>query len=135
MIYLNGANMPTTTLENVRIELDRWRGTREKSGRIPNRIWLQAIGLLDKHPMSEICRVLRLCHTQLKNKCKQHDPFMIKNDTPFYEVAMPSIKHQQTDIKLGATVEIKRPDGTLVIIKHLSDSVIMSLISSFIRSH
>ncbi len=134
MIYLNGANMPTTTLETVRIELDRWRGTREKSGRIPNRIWLQAIGLLDNHSMSEICRVLRLSHTQLKNKCKQHDPFTIKSDTPFYEVAMPSIKHQQTDIRLGASIEITRPDGTLVIIKHLSDPVIMSLISSFVRS-
>ncbi len=75
--------MPNTTLETVRIELDRWRGTREKSGRIPNRIWLQAIGLLDNHSMSEICRALRLSHTQLKNKCKQHDTFTIKSDTPF----------------------------------------------------
>ncbi len=84
--------MPPTTLETLRNELDRWRGTREKSGRIPNRIWLQALGLLDKHSMSEICRALRLSHTQLKNKCKQHDPFAIKSDKPFYEVAMPSIK-------------------------------------------
>lgn len=126
--------MATTTLETVRVELDRWRGTREKSGRIPNRIWIQAIGLLDKHSMSEICRVLRLSHTQLKNKLKQHDPFTIKSDTPFYEVAMPSIKHQQTDIKLGTSIEIKRPDGTLIIIKHLSDTVIINLISSFVRS-
>ncbi len=32
MINLYGVNMPTTTLETVRVELDRWRGTREKSG-------------------------------------------------------------------------------------------------------
>ncbi len=36
--------MPTTTLETVRVELDRWRGTREKSGRAPNRIMLVLIG-------------------------------------------------------------------------------------------
>jgi len=126
--------MAITTLETVRIEIEHWRGTREKSGRIPNRIWSQAIRLLDKHSMSEICRVLRLSHTQLKNKIKKHDPFTIKTDTPFYEVAMPSIKQQQTDIKLGTSIEIKRPDGTLVIIKHLSDPVIINMISSFVRS-
>ena len=66
--------MATKTLEAVLIEIEHWRGTREKSGRIPNRIWLQAIQLLNKHSMSEICRVLCLSHTQLKNKIKQHDP-------------------------------------------------------------
>lgn len=62
--------MATTKLETVRIEIEYWRGTREKSGRIPNRIWSQAIRLLDKHSMSEICRVLRLSHTQLKIRSK-----------------------------------------------------------------
>lgn len=47
---------------------------------------------------------------------------------------MPSIKHQQTDIKLGTSIEIKRPDGTLVIMNHLSDPVIINLISSFVSS-
>jgi hypothetical protein len=126
--------MATTTLETVRLEIEHWRGTREKTGRIPNRIWSQAIRLLDKHSMSEICRALRLSHTQLKNKIKKHDPFTLNSDTPFYEVAMPSIKHQQTDIHLGVSIEIKRPDGTLLTIRHLSDSVLINMISSLIRS-
>lgn len=46
--------------------------------------------------MSEICRMLRLSHTQLKNKIKQHDPFTIKSDTPFYKVATASIKREHT---------------------------------------
>lgn len=33
--------MTNTTLETVGVELDRWRGNREKYGRIPNSIWLQ----------------------------------------------------------------------------------------------
>tara|TARA_R110002110_G_scaffold414387_2_gene644256 strand:- start:1173 stop:1556 length:384 start_codon:yes stop_codon:yes gene_type:complete len=126
--------MTTTTLEAVRIEIEHWRGTREKTGRIPNRIWSQAIRLLDKHSMSEICRALRLSHTQLKNKIKQRDPFTLKSDMPFYEVAMPSIKHQQTDVHLGACLEIKRPDGTLMTIRHASDSVLINMLSSLIRS-
>ena len=125
--------MANTTLEAVRLEIEHWRGAREKSGRIPNRIWSQAISLLDKHSMTEICRVLRLGHTQLKNKIKQHDPFRLTSDTPFYEVAMPSIKHQQTDIRLGACIEVKKPDGTVLTIRHLSDSVLINMISSLIR--
>ncbi len=82
--------MATTSLENVRLEIELWRGAREKTGRIPNRIWSQAIKLLDKYSMSEICRALRLSHTQFKNKIKQHDPFTLQSDTPFFEVAMPS---------------------------------------------
>jgi hypothetical protein len=126
--------MASTTLESVRVELEHWRGTREKSGRIPNRIWSQAISLLDKHSMSEICRMLRLSHTQLKNKIKQHDPFTIKIDTPFFEVATPSIKHQQTDIQLGTSIEIQKPDGTFMTIRHLSDSMLINMISSLMRS-
>jgi hypothetical protein len=134
MIHLNRAFMTTPPLETVRLELEHWRGTREKSGRIPNRIWSKAISLLDKHSKTEICRVLRINHTQLKNKIKQHDPFTIKSDTPFYEVAMPSIKHQQTDIHLGASIEIKRSDGTLVTIRNLSDPMLMSFMTSLMRS-
>lgn len=63
--------------------------------------------------MPEICRVPRLSHTQLKNKSKQHDPFTIKSDTPFYEIAMPSIKHQQTDICSGQ-VFWDMPQDTLI---------------------
>lgn len=126
--------MAATTLEAVRIDIEHWRGSREKSGRIPNRIGSQAIKLLDKHSMSEICRVLRLSHTQLKNKIKQHDPFTLNSAPPFYEVAMPSIKHQQTDIHLGAYIELKRPNGTLLTIRHLSDSVLINMISFLIRS-
>lgn len=99
--YLHGVNIATKTLEAVRIEIEHWRGTREKSGCITNRIWPQAIKLLDKHSMSEICRVLRLSHTQLKNKIKQHDPFTLNSDTPFNKVAASSIQHQQRDIHYG----------------------------------
>ena len=126
--------MAITSLETVRLEIEHWRGTREKTGRIPNRIWSHAIRLLDKHSMSETCRTLRLSHTQLKNKIKQHDPFTLNSDTPFYEVAMPSIKHQQKDIQLGACLEVKRPDGTLLTIRHLSDPVLMNIITSLMRS-
>ncbi len=45
MIY-----MAYTTLKTVRLEIKHWHGTREKSCRIPNRIWLQAI----KHSMTAL---------------------------------------------------------------------------------
>ena len=86
--------MATTTLDAVRIEIEHWRGTREKSGRIPNRIWSQVIRLLARHSILKICRASHLSHTQLKNKIKQQDSFTLNSDTPFYEVAMPTIKHQ-----------------------------------------
>lgn len=41
--------MAATTFEAVPLEIEHWRGSSEKAGRIPNRIWSQAISLLDKH--------------------------------------------------------------------------------------
>ena len=122
------------TLESVRHEIEHWRRTKTGRGRIPNRIWTNAVALLGRHTMSEICRVLRLSHNQFKTKQKHKDPFTLHSDTPFYEIAMPSIKHQQTDIHLGAAIELKKPDGTLITIKHLSDPVLMNLITALIRS-
>lgn len=132
---MRGLNIAPVTLKTLRRDLEHWRGTRKKSGSIPEHIWKQAISLLSNNTKAEICRELRFTHSEVNKKIKKNDPFTIKTDTPFYEVAIPSIKHQQTDIKLGASIEIKRPDGTLVNIKHLSELALMNLISSLIRSH
>ncbi len=122
----------TNTLEAVCIELDHWRSTRKKSGKIPDKIWAKTLKLLDRYSMNEVRQALRLSHTQLKNKLKQKDPFTLNSETPFYEIAVTSIKHQQTHIHLGTSIELKRPDGTILSIQHLSDRLLLNLISTFI---
>lgn len=122
----------THSLKAVGIELDHWRANKEKSSRIPDNLWSKIINLIDKHSMKEICRFLKLNQSQLKNKVKPKDPFALNSDTPFYELSVPSIKHQQTEVQLGASIEVKRPDGITIVIKQLSNPALLSLVSTFL---
>jgi hypothetical protein len=45
----------------------------------------------------------------------------------------PSIKYEKIDITLGNRIELKRPDGVSMIIEHLSDSTLSTLLSKFMR--
>ena len=125
--------MVSPTLESVRTELEAWRGTRAKSGRIPNRVWSAALQLLTKHSTTKICKTLGLSPAQFKKKATQQAPLALQKDTPFYEVRLPSIPPKQPTMELGASIKLKRPDGTLVSINHLSESLLVSVITSIMR--
>ena len=134
-----GANMDQSfTLDSVYDEFNQWRSTRTKQGRIPDNLWAKAIHLLEHHSMTEISRSLRVSHEQITAKLNQYRSIksennIIEESSPFVEVSLPSIKHEQTDIQLGSRIELKRADGASMIIEHLSDQALTNLLATFMR--
>jgi hypothetical protein len=65
-------NKPTTdnslTLESVQQQFETWRSNRTKRGPIPEPLWEAAAGLCRHHPITHVCRRLRLSFTDLKKR-------------------------------------------------------------------
>lgn len=56
--------MNRLALNSVRLELDTWRGAREKQGRLSDTIWNKTLNLLKTHSMTGISREFKVCHEQ-----------------------------------------------------------------------
>ena len=121
------------TLQSLSIELDEWRKNQTKQGRLPDNIWTKTLKLLESHSMTEVSRELRISHEQIRNKLKKQDVSRGVPFTPFVEMKTPSIKHKNIDITLGNRIELKRADGASMIIEHLSDSTLSTLLAKFMR--
>ena len=124
---------PPLTLQSLSVELDEWRKNRVKQGRLPDNIWTKTLKLLENHSMTQVSRELRISHEQIRNKLKKQDVSRGVPFTPFVEMKSPSIKHEKIDITLGNRVELKRADGASMIIEHLSDSTLSTLLAKFMR--
>jgi hypothetical protein len=121
------------SLDSVCDEFNHWRSTKTKHGRIPNNLWLKAIQLLDRYSMSELSRALRVSHDQIRAKLNLKNNLTAEEPMPFVEIAVPSIKHEKTDITLGSRIELKRSDGASMVIEHLSEQTLSNLLAKFMR--
>jgi hypothetical protein len=121
------------TLESLRVELDNWRSTRTKQGRIPDDLWTKAISLLGKYSMSQLSRELRVSNAQIRAKLNLLNKPKSAASEPFIEVPIPSLKHESTEVNLGSRIEIKRADGASMVIEHLNEQSLSNLLSKFMR--
>ena len=124
---------PPLTLQSLSVELNEQRKNRTKQGGLPDNIWIKTLKLLENHSMTEVSRELRISHEQIRNKLNHQDATSVAPSTPFVEMQPTSIKHEKTDITLGNRIEIKRADGANMIIEHLSDSTLSTLLAKFMR--
>jgi hypothetical protein len=60
-------------LARVRAEFDEWRSGRSGRGRIPDRLWRQAISLLDSCSAAVVCKELGLSPGALRNHRRSLD--------------------------------------------------------------
>jgi hypothetical protein len=58
----------TEDLLRLKVEFDRWRGTRTTGKRIPPELWSGAVGLVARHGVYRVARALRLDYAVLKRR-------------------------------------------------------------------
>jgi hypothetical protein len=130
------------TLNSVRLELDSWRATREKQGRLPDTIWDKILNLLKTHSITEISRELKVSHEQIRNKLNVNNitsksEVKIKKNVAakscaFVEVNNPAyINNDSIDFSSGTRIEIKRADNASMIIDNLDGNAISLIMSKF----
>ena len=86
-------------LEHTRAAFDSWRASNQGRRRIPDRLWKQALALLDHYSLSRICRELRISAAQLR-KQKAATASFNKTQAPaqhFFEI-------QPSDLKIDSVL-------------------------------
>lgn len=129
-----GERKPTvalsTDIDEVRIQLEEWRQSREQRSRIPEGIWSCATELARAHGVAKIARMLRLDYYALRRRLGPASETALSGSPRFVElmasVAMPGFDCQ---------VELERPDGSRMRIQLRSPSVpdLAALSQSFWR--
>ena len=61
------------TLESVQERFEYWRTNRSKRERIPEPLWEAAAELCRDHPITHVCRILRISFTGLKKRLSASD--------------------------------------------------------------
>lgn len=133
------------SLDEVKAKFQHWRDTRSNSReRIPEFLWSEALQLIGSYPAYEITSALGLNHTQLKtklNEAAQAELNKIGLSNPFIEVGdhskaalidKPPRSEETILLDHAGPVEIKRSDGSVLIIQALPINSIHSLIQAFI---
>lgn len=117
------------SLEEVKSHFEHYRATRTKTReKIPQHLWDKVKALLDRYQLQEITKVLRLNTYQIR------DNLGIKPKVNFAEAkieAAPIFSNRSSDKGQTYSVELQRPNGTLLRISSLSSDSINKIISQF----
>lgn len=88
------------TLDAVQQQFESWRSGKTKRERIPEALWEAAVGLCRSHPITQVCRRLRLCSADLKKRL----PDSKSKPVQFMELDLSSLAGPWH-------IECERPDG------------------------
>ena len=97
----NSAINNNPSLESVQQRFEAWRNSRTKRGPIPEPLWEAAVSLCRHHPITHVCRRLRLSFPDLKKRLSGSN--------------CPSLQFMELDPGCFAGpwhMECERPDGS-----------------------
>ena len=130
------------SLYQVIDEFKEWRASREKQSRIPDHLWKHVIPLLSDHPQSAVLRRLGISSGQLKKHLNRQNPkpqYKVEAQTSkpkgcdFIECKLPFDKIVPTETMPCCDIELKKPNGATLLIKMANQTLLSSLIRSFIE--
>jgi hypothetical protein len=123
----------TLTLEEVAEHFERWRQNKKKGDRIPQRLWDEAIGLVQTHGVSRVTRTLRLSATDL-NKRLGIVGARQRRQAPVAEAAFVEIEHTPIAAPDAQThwMELERPDGMRLRIRPSQGADMLALLERFL---
>jgi hypothetical protein len=103
------------TLEVVAEHFQEWRSGKKNGERIPERLWREAVSLVDSYGVSQVCRALRLSGTDLNErrgvKGIGERRRSAASKSPFVEVERASLAPNDDRLSAAMGVELERPDG------------------------
>ena len=129
-------------LSQVIDEFKEWCTSRKKQSRTADNLWKHVISLLTYHPRSTVLGRLGISHGQLKkhlNRKNSKSKYKVEaqtskpKDFDFVECKLPLDKIIPTESMPCCDIELKKPNGTTLLIKMAGQALLSSLIKSFIE--
>jgi len=126
------------SLKDVNAQFEAYRSSRKKMTKFPDKLWQQAVSLLNNHSISEVARTLRVTNQQIKT---QLDKITVKDEKSIDFISLNQDKMLPgeplsidftVDDTLKTKVEITRPDGAQLVISQLPESSLSKLLERFV---
>ena len=123
------------TLEEVTEHFARWRRSKKRGDRIPEKLWDEAIGLLGTYGVSQVTRTLRLSGTDLNKRRgivgtgkRRRGP---GGKTAFIEVTPTLVDRALGPEATAVWMELERPDGQRLRIQSMQGADMLALVECF----
>lgn len=114
-------------------------------GSFPDELWENAVSLLDHYGAARVIRDLGITRNQLNDRVARHSKIGDTANTQFVEleitnniqeqrvVEAKSITHSTTksSIESKSSIELRKPDGTTLVIHDLLRSDVQALVTTF----
>jgi hypothetical protein len=125
------------TLETAAEHFEQWRRTKKKGERIPEKLWSEAIDLVDRYGVSQVTRTLRLSGTDLNKRrgvVGTGQRRRSQNTTAAFVEIEPAVVQQATgpSASAAAWMELERPDGFRLRIRPSGGEDMLALIDRFL---
>ena len=118
-------------LHGVRAEFEAWRARRNGRTHIPESLWAAALALLDRYPLTLICRELHLSPTQLRKRCAADTHKPQQRQLPqqaFLELSSHALPTPKLSARNGASDSAPlRTDGACRVLLERADGSRLSL--------
>ena len=105
----------TLSLEEVAKHFEQWRSTKSRGERIPQRLWSEAVGLLEVYSLLQVTRALRLDWAKLKQHWRsldcRKDSERIGGAMAFVEIDASAGDQNLMPSPGGVAIELERADG------------------------
>jgi hypothetical protein len=134
---MKAPNKSPLILETVAEHFGQWRRNKKKGERIPEKLWSEAIDLVDRYGVSQVTRTLRLSGTDLdkrrgivgtgQRRRSQH------TTAAFVEIE-PAVMERavESSASAAAWMELERPDGFRLRIRPTGGADMLALIDRFL---
>jgi hypothetical protein len=125
------------TLEAVAEHFEQWRRNKKKGERIPEKLWSEAIGLVDRYGVSQVTRTLRLGGADL-NKRRGVVGTGRRRRSQSTKAAFVEVEPAVVERAVGPPesaapwMELERPDGFRLRIQPTGGSDMLALIDRFL---
>jgi hypothetical protein len=125
----------TLTLEEVARHVEQWRSHKKKGERIPQRLWNEALGLVDTYGVSRVSRTLHLSYTELDKRRRIIEAEQRRQgpgeDTAFVEIDHGLVDRAPRSHATTAWMELERPDGLRLRIRPTHGVELLALVDRF----
>ncbi len=123
---------PSLTLDEVHNHFQQWRDTRKhQTERIPDNLLAEARSLLDKYPLSNILRKLRLNrHRLLSAESLPSTSINVRSST--FNTSSPFVPIPWPEPEVTAPcLEIKHPNGMTLCLQDCTKDLLKQMVSTF----
>ena len=127
------------TLDDVKRDFAKWRASRSnKTSKIPKHLWDKVFAMLDYHTVAELTKELGVSSSQISDKVAQRKASEAKSKSTtdnFVELNLsPQLPGSATAGNASSRIKIRRPDGAMLTIAHLSQQTILQVLNQFTQA-